>query len=98
MVKPSSDTLHPNSGARFAMTRIETGNSETAPAALVYTVDVFVSGGETLQGKLAQDERGSWALVGIPEQHWAFDETLKLARVLKKNPVGSMLRWRPGPG
>lgn len=97
MVKPSSESLHPKAGARFAMTRIGPAPQESAQPALVYRVEVFVAGGETFEANLSQNDEGSWSLDGIPASHWAHNETLKLARVLKKNPVGSLLRWRPGP-
>lgn len=97
MVKPSSESLHPGAGARFAMTRIGPSPEENAQPALSYRVEVFVAGGETFEARLSQNQEGRWTLEGIPNSHWAHDETLKLARVLKKNPVGSLLRWRPGP-
>lgn len=98
MVNPSSDSLHPSSGARFALTRIGTEQPDAAQGALAYEVQVYVSGGVTLQGLLSFSESGAAQLQGLDQAHWAFQETLKLARVVKKSQVGSLLRWRPGPG
>lgn len=98
MVKPSSDSLHPSSGARFALTRIGTEPPDSAQAALAYEVKVYVSGGLTLQGLLTLPSSGTASLEGMDAEHWAFAETLKLARVVKKSQVSSLLRWRPSPG
>lgn len=98
MVKPSSDSLHPSSGARFALTRIGTEQGDAAQDALAYEVRVYVSDGSTLAGVLTLPETGKAQLEGVEEGHWAFTETLKLGRVVKKSQVGSLLRWRPGPG
>lgn len=98
MVKPSSDSLNPVSGARFALKRIGATSGENAQQALEYHVEVFAEKGETLEGTLRLPSEGKATLEGLPEEHWAYQETLKLARVLKKSRAGSLLRWRPSPG
>lgn len=85
-MEPSSDNLHPTRGGRFVLTR----QSEEPPA---YDVVVYLPEDETVQSVLSWDE-------GVPSLHppfeskWVHDETLKLARVLKRTPKTHLSRWR----
>jgi hypothetical protein len=84
-VTASSDDLHPTSGARFVLTR----------AGEAYDVLVCLPEGHQLRSKLAWDERGHATLDPPLPHQAAHDETLKLARVLKRTPKERLSRWRP---
>ena len=84
----SSDDLHPETGARFVLTR----EGEH------YRVEVFLPGGRALHCLLVWDEQGH-ARLDPPLQHAAaHEEALKLARVLRRSPKARLSRWRPISG
>lgn len=91
---PSSQDLHPTTGARFAFERI---GDAPEPS---YGVAIHFPEGRTWLGKLEWID-GRAKLEPAPEPDdselvWAHAEALKLARVLHRDPRAHMLRWR-GP-
>lgn len=84
---PSSQELHPETGARFVCERVD-GD------ALVYRFAVFAAGGATYRGELRCGDE----VVADPPcaDPWAQAELLKLARVLRHGRQARLTRWR-GP-
>lgn len=80
----------PDHGARFVFTR----EGDAAP--VIYRVEVLVAGGPTLATSLRWDESDRPVLEPDMAEGWVRDETLKLARVLHKDPKPRLSRWR-GP-
>lgn len=92
MTGPSSQDLHPKSGARFVFER-----GEVEPTR--YALTVYLPDDRTLQADLSWTEDGKAELIprdGAPWEAWTHDEALKLARVLKRDPKSRLTRWR-GP-
>ncbi len=91
MSGPSSQDLHPKSGARFVFDRLE-----TEPPS--YSLAVYLPGDATLQARLDWNAEGQARLhpVDGPQTwtDWAHEEALKLARVLKRTPKSRLTRWR----
>jgi hypothetical protein len=87
---PSSQDLHPSTGARFCFDRIE---SEPEPA---YDVVIFLPEAKRWSGTLRWiDGRAELEpALAAEEFAWAYAEALKLARVLHRDPKQHMLRWR----
>jgi len=84
---PTSADLHPKHGARFVLTRI-------AETPLAYRIEVYLPNACRLESTLSWDEGGQAHLCPTLADSWAHDETLKLARVLKRSPRERLLRWR----
>ena len=81
----------PDFGGRFVFTR----EGDGAPA--VYRVEVFLSDGPPLATTLRWDDASRPQLDPPLVDEWARDETLKLARVLHKDPKPRLTRWRGRP-
>ena len=94
-MRPSSQDLHPQTGARFVFDRQDDGAEDPR-----YAVAVYLPEQRGWSGQLSWLE-GSATLVADehePEpQAWVRDEALKLARVLRRTPKQHMVRWRPTP-
>ena len=86
---PSSQELHPVSGARFICERTEA----VTPS---YRISVYVAGGATLQAELSWDPEGQAQVAPPLADPWAQAELIKLARVLKHSQQQRLTRWR-GP-
>jgi hypothetical protein len=92
-MKPSSQDLHPETGARFVFDR----DGEQ------YAVAIYLPGDLRWSGRLSWTD-GVATLEPDPEQPiptdeplaWAHAEALKLARTLRRTPKQHMVRWR-GP-
>jgi hypothetical protein len=104
-MQPSSQDLHPETGARFVFDRI--GDD--------YDVAIYLPDGLRWSGRLSWAD-GNATLVPGPDQPmpsddwhrqgrrvpetdplaWAHAEALKLARTLRRTPKQHMVRWR-GP-
>jgi hypothetical protein len=90
-MKPSSQDLHPTTGARFVFDRVGEG----------YAVVIYLPGGLRWSGHLAWTDAGA-TLEPDPDQPspnteplaWAHEEALKLARTLRRTPKPHMVRWR----
>jgi hypothetical protein len=81
----------PDFGGRFVFTR----TGDTMPA--VYRVEVFLAGLPPVTTMLRWDESSRPQLEPPLADEWAQDETLKLARVLHKDPKPRLTRWRGRP-
>lgn len=86
---PSSQQLHPASGARFICERAE-------DPALVYHVAVHAADGTSHHAELRWDAEGHALATPPCPDPWAQTELLKLARVLKHSQQPRLTRWR-GP-
>jgi len=86
----SSGDLHPEQGGRFVFTR------QGEASAALYRVEVFLPQGRKLESRLRWDDEGRAELDPPLPDAWAHDESLKLARVLHKDPRPRLSRWR-GP-
>jgi hypothetical protein len=92
-MQPSSQDLHPETGARFVFDR--TGDD--------YDVAIYLPDGLRWSGRLSWTD-GNATLAPGPDQPmptdeplaWAHAEALKLARTLRRTPKQHMVRWR-GP-
>jgi hypothetical protein len=96
-MQPSSQDLHPETGARFVFDRM--GEA--------YGVAIYLPGGLRWSGQLSWID-GVATLEPEPDQPsptagpetdplaWAHAEALKLARTLRRTPKQHMVRWR-GP-
>lgn len=93
-MKPSSQDLHPTTGARFVFDRVGEG----------YAVAIYLPGDLRWSGHLAWTD-GEATLEPDPDQPgptpsteaplaWARTEALKLARTLRRTPKQHMVRWR----
>jgi hypothetical protein len=82
----SSIDLHPRHGGRFVLTR-----SQDEP--LLYVVEVYLPDGVRLDGRLSFDD-GLARIDPAWDDAWAIEETLKLARVLKRTRPDRIVRWR----
>jgi hypothetical protein len=105
-VRPSSEDLHPKTGARFVFD-LEPGDPEQAGQAGQagqgprYAVMIYLPGTEQWSGNLAWVD-GRAQLDPAADQPatdrepwvWACAELLKLARVLHRDPKPHMVRWR----
>ncbi len=80
----------PTHGGRFTFTR------DTETAGVVYRVEALVAGGPTITTTLRWDDADRPVLEPELADGWVRDETLKLARVLHKDPKPRLSRWR-GP-
>jgi hypothetical protein len=78
----------PDFGGRFVFTR----EGEALPAS--YRVEVFVAGEPPMTTTLRWDDASRPRLDPPLADEWARDETLKLARVLSKDPKTRLTRWR----
>jgi hypothetical protein len=87
VVETSSRDLHPAHGGRFVLTRV--GSSEV----LEYEVAIHLPEGRRLEARLRWAE-GQPLLEPMLPDPWAQAETLKLARVLRRAPRPSLMRWR----
>ena len=70
---------------------------DESSAKLSFSVEIYVAGGEKLRGSVQWDAQGSAQIAGIPDEHWCRLEVEKLARVLHRKPLPTLLRWRPAP-
>lgn len=86
---PSSQELHPVTGARFVCER-------TDDPELVYRVAVHVAGGLTHHAELRWDAAGQAVAAPACAEAWVQNELIKLARVLKHSQQPRLTRWR-GP-
>lgn len=90
-MKPSSQDLHPTTGARFVFDQVGEG----------YAVVIYLPGDLRWSGQLAWTD-GVATLEPDPGQPsptveplaWAHVEALKLARTLRRTPKQHMVRWR----
>lgn len=89
---PSSNNLHPKHGARFVLVR----EGETYSVS-VYTGTEHRDPPEVIETTLRFDERGHATLAPDLSDSWIREETLKLARVLKRGDKRRLTRWRAGP-
>ena len=90
-MQPSSQDLHPRTGARFVFDKLD-----EAPR---YAVTVYLPGSDTWSAELAWVE-GQAQLDASPTDpavDWTHAEALKLARVLRRDPKDHMVRWRGEP-
>jgi hypothetical protein len=78
----------PAHGGRFVFTR----EGETTP--VVYRVEVLRAGVPTITTSLRWDDADRPVLEPEIADAWARDETLKLARVLHRDPKPRLSRWR----
>jgi hypothetical protein len=103
VIEPSSQDLHPSTGARFVFDRQD--DSADGP---VYQVLVHLPEGRRWAATLrwldgrAELEPSAEADARAPapqpaELDWVRAEALKLARVLHRDPRQHMLRWRGRP-
>jgi hypothetical protein len=85
----TSGDLHPRHGGRFVFVRC-------TDEPLVYSVEVFLPAGVRLEGRVAFIDGNTTVDPAWPEVHgaWATEETLKLARVLKRTRPERIVRWR----
>jgi hypothetical protein len=86
-VEPSSQNLHPTHGGRFVLER-------TCEAPVTYAVIVYLPEGEKVESVLSWNEQGAPTLDPPFSSAWVHDETVKLARVLKRTPKTHLSRWR----
>jgi len=86
---PSSQELHPATGARFVCERLP------APP-LAYQVVMYLAGGATHRAELRWDAEGQAQALPVCPDPWAQTELLKLARALKHSQQQRLTRWR-GP-
>lgn len=96
-MKPSSQDLHPTTGARFVFDRELDRDGEA------YAVVIYLPGGLRWSGHLEWID-GRATLEPDPDQPsptaptevlaWAHEEALKLARTLRRTPKQHMVRWR----
>jgi hypothetical protein len=84
---PSSTDLHPTHGGRFVLTR-------RGDHPLCYRVQVYLPAGRMLESQMRFDASGTPALDPALPDAWATEETLKLARILKRTPKERLTRWR----
>lgn len=98
-MQPSSQDLHPRTGARFVFEREGQDQAEDTPVR--YRVHIYLPGDGRWTGALRWTE--GEATLDAGEQSGAVDEAdltrardeaLKLARVLKRDPKAHMVRWR----
>ena len=82
----SSTDLHPKHGARFVLERIDGPDPG-------YRVQIYLPT-ERLETRLTWHEDGTARLDPPVHDAWAQEETLKLARVVKRDPKPAMTRWR----
>lgn len=82
-MQPSSDQLHPASGARYVFTRRDDA----------YEVCVYQAGGATVEATLTWDEDGQ-PVLNPPVAGEAKEQVLKLARVVKRTGQDRLTRWR----
>ena len=87
MVETSSRDLHPTHGGRFVLTRV--GSSDV----LEYEVAIHLPEGRRLDARLRWTD-GQPRLEPALDDAWAEAETLKLARILRRAPRPSLMRWR----
>lgn len=87
MVDSSSRDLHPAHGGRFVLTRIGPDD------ALEYSVAIHLPEGRRLDTRLRWLDGQPRLEPALPDA-WAEAETLKLARVLRRTPRASLMRWR----
>lgn len=89
-MQPSSRDLHPRTGARFVFDKLD-----DTPR---YSVTIYLPDARSWTGELAWSEGQAQLSAGAPssqdELDWARAETLKLARVLRRDPKQHMVRWR----
>lgn len=91
-MEPSSADLHPKHGARFVVTRdgegfdveVYTGTERDVPPTV-------------LRARLTFNDAGQPTLEPELDDAWVRDETLKLARVLKRGTKDRLSRWRGEP-
>lgn len=94
-MRPSSQDLHPSTGARFVFEREADG-----PHGHRYRVNVYLADGRTLVGELAWPDGNAQLQPDAPPEPedqplaWAHAEALKLARTLRRTPKQHMVRWR----
>lgn len=88
---PSSQDLHPKTGARFTFERL----SDAPPHR--YRVDAYLPDAKAWHGELtwvddkaALEQRSSTA----DDPAWVEAQALKLARVLHRDPKPRLVRWR----
>jgi hypothetical protein len=94
-MKPSSQDLHPTTGARFVFDRAPDRTEEA------YDVVIYLPDGLRWSGQRAWTE-GTATLEPDPDQPsptteplaWAHAEALKLARTLRRTPKQHIVRWR----
>lgn len=92
-MQPSSQDLHPTTGARFVFDRLERAEG--------YAVAIYLPEGLRWSGRLTWTD-GVASLEPDPEQPdptdeplaWAHAEALKLARTLRRTPKQHIVRWR----
>ncbi|NVB37738.1 hypothetical protein G6O69_07825 [Pseudenhygromyxa sp. WMMC2535] len=96
-MKPSSQDLHPKTGARFVFERA----AEPSPAGEPrYALTIYLPAGREWSGELSWAE-GHSLITDEPDAS-AVDEALglalaeahKLARVLRRDPKPKLVRWR----
>lgn len=92
MNEPSSRDLHPQTGARFVFDRLAS-EPEPAYAVTIYLPEAQLWTGTLrwIDGRAALEPADTDGALG-----WAYEEALKLARVLHRDPRQHMVRWR-GP-
>lgn len=83
---PTSDDLHPATGARFRFERRGEG---------CYRVEVFLPASSWS----AELDLGAESLEPEPPEDagWTVGEVHKLARVLRRDEKPRLIRWRPSP-
>jgi hypothetical protein len=85
----SSRDLHPDTGGRFVLERID--------QALRYRVHVYLPAQRSWSGELDWVDGRARVVpepAGDEELEWAHAELLKLARVLHRVPKPRLVRWR----
>lgn len=61
---------------------------------LRYKVDIYLPQQRSLQTELSWSDEGRACLQPELSDAWAREETIKLARVLKRTPKATLSRWR----
>lgn len=87
MADSSSRDLHPAHGGRFVLTRV--GRVEPPE----YEVAIHLPEGRRLDARLCWVDGQPRLEPALPDA-WAEGETLKLARILRRTPRPSLMRWR----
>ena len=88
-MQPSSQDLHPRTGARFVFDKLDDDPR--------YAVVVYLPEAISWRGELGWVEGKASLSGGEDAPAWTREEALKLARVLRRDAKDHMVRWRGQP-